>query len=60
MRICKPHINVGPEIGEAQAADARMCKAKLGVGPVIGDSGVIIYYGTSGAISYGTSGEIIY
>ena len=59
-RICKPVIGVSPEIGEAQDTDSRICMAKIGVGPTIGESGVIILYGSSGAIDYGTSDEIIY
>lgn len=65
MRICKEIINVGPDIGAVQSADARICKSVIGVGPsapsveVEAEQGGIIY-GTSGLISYGTSGVITY
>jgi len=58
MIICKAVNGVGPVIGEAQAADPRVCMAKQGVGPVIGESGVIVIFGSSGAIVFGSSGKI--
>ena len=63
MRICKEIIGVGPNIGTVQPEDARICKELIGVGPDVppavtepGTGGVI--YGTSGLVSFGTSGII--
>ena len=59
-RICKPLIGVGPAIGSETQTDSRICKAVINVGPEIGDGGIIISYGSSGSIGYGSSGKIIY
>lgn len=59
MRICKTTINVGPDIGTETQTDSRICKSVIGVGPDQ-TSGILISYGDSGVISYGTSGPIIY
>ena len=53
-------MNVGPDIGEAQAADSRMCKALLNIGPRIGDSGTTVVYPGTGETVYPGSGTIIY
>jgi len=61
MIICKKIISVGPEVGTDQEADPRICKAVIGVGPRIGSvDGFGISYGTTGTISYGSSGVILY
>ena len=59
-RICKKIMNVGPDIGEAQAADSRLCKALISIGPRIGDSGTTVVYPGTGETVYPGSGTIIY
>jgi len=59
MKICKPHM-ISPQIGKTQlVADKRICLPHM-ISPKIGQSGVVITYGDYGAITYGTSGKIIY
>ena len=60
-RICKPIVGIGPVKGTViNNSPMRICLPKIGVGPIKGSEGIIISWGTSGAISYGTSDEIKY
>ena len=58
-RICLPNQSVGPQSGTTQLIpDRRICLSHIGVGPEKGRSGVIIIFGSSGAIVFGSSGKI--
>ena len=58
-RICLPNVSVGPKVGQDQlVSDQRLCLPAMNVQPQIGDSGVIIIFGSSGAVVFGSSGKI--
>ncbi len=58
-RICLPNIVAGAKIGQTQLVpDKRICLSAMNVQPQIGDSGVIIIFGSSGAVVFGSSGKI--
>ncbi len=60
-RICLPNIVAGAKIGQTQLVpDKRICLSHMGVGMIKGDAGIIITYGTAGAITYGAAGKIVY
>lgn len=60
MRLCQQTI-IQPRIGSTQlVADRRICQPHITAQPNVGGGGIIILYGTYGAITYGSFGKIRY